>query len=398
MNFNSLRTKITLIFAVTLLFFGTTCFLYIQYDNEHVDAQISTNYEKIATYLMKNRSPLPEVITYIENLNFKLVENPDPILRDGKLFLIKKGIETLYYHDTYYFHFITPFSKALFQDLSHYERNYYGYVFFAFIFMAIIFLYLWLMKSLKPLHELKNNIAKLAKGDFTVECKSDKKDEIAEVANEFNNTAKKIKLLLDSRQLFLRTIMHELKTPIAKGRIVSELINDEKQKNRIVIIFEKLNRIIDDFAKTEQIISNNAKPTMYACRVSDIINRAIDILMLENKECIVLEDISSKKLHVDLELISFALKNLLDNALKYSSDSNVTIKEEPTQLLVISRGAALEKPLEEYYKPFHNDTKEKNHGMGLGLYIVHSIFQMHGMKLEYQHSKNTNIFKLVYPH
>ena len=57
-------------------------------------------------------------------------------------------------------------------------------------------------------------------------------DEIANVAIEFNNAVCKIRELIRSRQLFLRTIMHELKTPIGKGRIISEMVQDEMQKSR----------------------------------------------------------------------------------------------------------------------------------------------------------------------
>jgi len=204
---------------------------------------------------------------------------------------------------------------------------------------------------------------------LNINTKSDKKDEIAELGNEFDNAVKKISLLINSRQLFLRTIMHELKTPIAKGRIVSELIDDEKQKNRIITIFEKLNHLIDDFAKVERIVSNNYTPHIYGCSVNVIIDKSIGMLKPDNKENINIQNSLDKTINADMELISLAVKNLIDNALKYSADSKLSI---------VSHGKQLQKPLKEYFKPFHNDTKNKNHGMGLGLYIVHSFHLRRG--------------------
>ena len=58
-------------------------------------------------------------------------------------------------------------------------------------------------------------------------------------------------------------------------------------------------------------------------------------------------------------------------------------------------GEELKKPLPEYFKPFHNDTKLKNHGMGLGLHIVNAILQMHNMSLEYEYLHKRNIFKII---
>lgn len=226
-----------------------------------------------------------------------------------------------------------------------------------------------------------------------MECKSDKKDEIADVANEFDSAAKKISLLLESRLLFLRTVMHEPKTPIAKGKIVSALIEDEVQQDRISTIFDKLNFLIDDFAKTEQVLSKNYNVHMSPFSIGSILNRAVDMMMLDHAEDkIIVEKLSQKKLHVDMELFSLAIKNLLDNGIKYSTDGKVHVREDENMLVIESTGNKLSKPLVEYFKPFHDDTKLKNHGMGLGLYIVNSIIEIHGMTLDYQYTNKINSF------
>ena len=190
--------------------------------------------------------------------------------------------------------------------------------------------------------------------------------------------------------------MHELKTPIAKGRIVSELIDNEKQKGRIITIFEKLNSLIDDFAKVEQVVSENYEPIMHHYSMNKIISNATEMLLSDTIDNIILQDISDKKVYVDFDLFSLAIKNLIDNGLKYSKDKKVILKQESNQLLVISNGKKLEKPLSEYYKPFHTDIKNKNHGMGLGLYIVHSIVQMQNMHLKYIYKENQNYFKIIF--
>ena len=122
-------------------------------------------------------------------------------------------------------------------------------------------------------------------------------------------------------------------------------------------------------------------------------------MMLEDAEAkIKVENISDKKLHVDLELFALAIKNLLDNGIKYSINKKVHVREEEGYLIISNLGEELKKPLVEYFKPFHNDTKDKNHGMGLGLYIVYSIAKIHGMSLEYEYQKEEgiNIFKIRY--
>jgi len=190
--------------------------------------------------------------------------------------------------------------------------------------------------------------------------------------------------------------MHELKTPIAKGRIVSELIDDEKQKNRMITIFKRLDFLINDFAKIEQVTSKNCNIKKQNYPIDAIIRNSIDMIMIDNdKDKIILKNISDNKIKIDLDTFSMAIKNLIDNGLKYSNDNKITIEYEDNSLLFISKGDKLPKKLQEYFQPFHNDTTSKNHGMGLGLYLVNEVMKLHGFKFTYERKDGLNIFKIL---
>ncbi|MGB5792711.1 ArsS family sensor histidine kinase [Poseidonibacter sp.] len=396
MNLNSLITKITLIFLFTISLFIAVFIFYIKYEKESYFLQVSNYHEKISNYIHQNRLPPSSLTAYVQELNFEQEFDVRNILDNGNVVFSKRGFETIEFENSFYLHILTPRFRILFKDLGIYETNNYDYVFFSLVLILLFIIYFWLIKSIKPLVTLKEEINKFSNGNMNIDCKSDKKDEIAEVANEFDNAVKQISLLLNSRQLFLRTIMHELKTPIAKGRIVSELIDDDKQKNRMITIFERLEFQINDFSRIEQVVSKNYNIVKYPCKINTLINNSINMLMIEKSdEKIFIENISTKNINVDKDLFSMAVKNLIDNALKYSYNNKVQIKEENGKLLFISKGKALEKSIEEYFKPFHNDTKSKNHGMGLGLYIVFEILKIHDMYLEYEYNGNENIFKIV---
>lgn len=396
MNLNSIITRITFIFIFAIVLLTAVFFFYVKYEKEQKNTQISSYHENLSNYLMNNKMPRFKVIEYFETLNFSKEENPFIVIDEGLILTAKRGFETIEYKKEYFFHIVTPRFRLLFKDLTKYEDSFTSYIFFAIFLLLLISIYIWLFKSLYPLNELKNNIVKFSQGDLTIDCKSNKKDEIAEVSNEFNNAVKKIKLLLDSRQLFLRTVMHELKTPIAKGRIVSELVEDEKQKNRMVTIFEKLDFLINDFAKIEEVISKNYEIKKHDYFIDEIIKNSTSMLILDNqKEKIKLDISQNDKIKVDFELMSMVFKNLIDNALRYSSDNKVLVKQNGASIEFISKGEKLKKPFEDYFTPFHNDTNSNNHGMGLGLYIVKSILDMHKMKFEYEYYEETNIFKII---
>ncbi len=102
-----------------------------------------------------------------------------------------------------------PFEKELFPQI----------LFPLLTFAFVIVLYIGIIRSILPLKTLREKIKHFANGDYDITCKSSKKDEIAALANEFDSAVIKIKSLRDSRQLFLRNIMHELKTPLPRANL-----------------------------------------------------------------------------------------------------------------------------------------------------------------------------------
>jgi len=253
------------------------------------------------------------------------------------------------------------------------------------------FFYWWVIRSIRPLVELRRTIEKFSGGDLDIECHSNRGDEIADVANAFDTAVKKIRELLHARQLLLRAIMHELKTPIAKGRLLSEMVRDEKQKNRFHAIFERLNLLINEFAKVEQIASKNFNAVFKPYKISDIVEASIDMLMLDDSSRYVEWHIDHDvTVEADFELLTLAIKNLLDNGIKYSQTKKVRISLAHNKLIIVNYGTGLSEPIEHYFEPFHTS----RHGLGLGLYIVKSILDIHKLGSSYSYNNGENRFEI----
>ncbi len=332
---------------------------------------------------------------YLDSQNFSLITDKAKIVQIEHYFKEKEKYKK-YAVDTYKLQRIILINndrfKLFLKNKNKLKFPLKRIIVFSIVFLLILMLYFWVMRSLKPLSTLKNQIKTFSEGNLDIHCASDKKDEIAEVANEFDHAVTMIRELLQSRQLFLRAIMHELKTPIGKGRLVAEMLPDEKNKARMHSIFERLNLLIDEFAKIEKITSKNFELTIKPYKMSDLVEASIDLLMLENaKEHIELQVIHDYQSEVDFELFTLVLKNLLDNALKYAEDRKVLVQINHQKLAIVNKGEALKEPLENYFKPFHTSKK----GLGLGLYIVKSILDIHQKELEYTHEDGKNIFMIV---
>lgn len=261
------------------------------------------------------------------------------------------------------------------------------------LMMILMGSFILIIYRLHPLRRLRKQIARFGEGDMGVRFRIDGSDEIALIANELDTTQKKIRSLIESRTLFLRNIMHELKTPIAKGRIVTTMLSDEKQRGRFEGIFERLESLIGEFALLEEITSGNQYHEKKEYRLVDIIDGAIDMAMVEYEAVDRVID-ASIKVEVDYRLFVTAIKNLIDNAIKYSVEKKMKIWEEEGEIVFANIGEPLKNSLSYYIEPFTKDHPTKD-SFGLGLYIVDAILKEHDYVLAYERRDNINCFICV---
>ena len=305
--------------------------------------------------------------------------------------LQESSVEMIVYKDKVYFFLNTLQSSLMLeaQDLKPYSMGNLLYAYLTIIWI-ILFSFSYVLRSFYPLRKLRDNIKKFADGDLNVSFKVKGKDEISEVANEFDNAARKINSLIESRNLFLRNIMHELKTPITKGRFSVEMLEDTKYKQRLLNVFIRMEGLINEMALIEQISSGFEQTRVEDYRAVDVISEAIDLGFFESENYTL--DISEElMLHVDYKLFATAIKNMIDNAIKYSDDKKVIITAREGKILFENYGKGLDEPLSYYIEPFTKSHKAVQ-SFGLGLYIVNAILDAHGYKLMYEHLNGWNRF------
>ena len=397
MIITSLRSKIRLVFFVTLILLAALFVFSVKSDHAKTEERNIAQEQAISHYLYTYYLKYGKIDeAYLEAQNVSLITDKGRVVQIERFFK-EKGKDKFkrYAVDIVHLKRIIIINndrfKLILENKNKAKFPLKRALIFSTVFLLIVLLYLWIMKSFKPLTKLKSQIQTFSQGNLNIDCKSDKQDEIAEVANEFDHAVTMIRGLIQSRQLFLRAIMHELKTPIGKGRLVAEMINDEKNKTRMHSIFERLNLLIDEFAKIEKITSKNFDLLLKPYKMSDIVEASIDMLMIENpKRLIEIELEVDYLVQVDFELFTLVVKNLLDNAIKYSTNKHVTVIISPQGLEVMNLGEKLTEPLENYFEPFHTSKK----GLGLGLYIVKSILDIHTMKLDYLYTNGANWFRI----
>lgn len=275
-----------------------------------------------------------------------------------------------------------PFEILLIDELNEKDFKYFWLVVLFSIDVLLLWFFMFIEKKLKPLISLKKDMKNLSNGNLQISTKTDGKDEISQVAKEFDIALKQLKELRDSRNLFLRNIMHEFKTPITKGRLITDIYEDSERKFILIRVFQRLEYLLSEFAKIEELTSGKITLDKRKYYVVDLIEQAFDILLLE-EDVIEVEYSHELKIEVDFELFSIALKNLIDNAIKYKTEQKPKIIINENSIQIINKGKELSKDIKEYFKPFNHDYETATSGLGLGLYISNNIIKIHKFELNY---------------
>lgn len=402
MKRSSVFYTITFIFALALTSIFLAFLWLMDYDKQNYARELNAKYSTIARNQLFLMSGIINEKEYERQTgDFKMPEitnerQKEEILANATVLeeiSADIGSSAIMIYQNHHYLKVQHVDKVLLLKDNDYQPYRYDIIKIIFSLVAIILLaaYVFVIRKLKPLRKLKRQIAKFAAGEIDeVQNVSSGNDEISEVAEAFYDAVSQIKNLNASRKLFLRNIMHELKTPITKGRLAAEMIEKSKNQERLVSVFIKLENLINEFAAVEQVTSSIALNNTKICRIDDVIDEALDIAMVDPGQVTInkLEDVS---LNADFKLLAIAAKNMIDNALKYSPNKHVNITITRESIKFINEGERLSKELRHYVEPFtKGESAQKS--FGLGLYIVENIIKAHKLTLSYEYKNGLNVF------
>jgi len=402
MKRSSVFYTITFIFALALTSIFLAFLWLMDYDKQNYARELNAKYSTIARNQLFLMSGIINEKEYERQTgDFKMPEitnerQKEEILANATVLeeiSADIGSSAIMIYQNHHYLKVQHVDKILLLKDNDYQPYRYDIIKIIFSLVAIILLaaYVFVIRKLKPLRKLKRQIAKFAAGEIDeVQNVSSGNDEISEVAEAFYDAVCQIKNLNASRKLFLRNIMHELKTPITKGRLAAEMIEKSKNQERLVSVFIKLENLINEFAAVEQVTSSIALNNTKICRIDDVIDEALDIAMVDPGQVTIskLEDVS---LNADFKLLAIAAKNMIDNALKYSPNKHVNITITRESIKFINEGERLSKELRHYVEPFtKGESAQKS--FGLGLYIVENIIKAHKLTLGYEYKNGLNVF------
>ena len=269
------------------------------------------------------------------------------------------------------------------------------YVIFADIFVLIV-IFLLIFKLLFPLKQIVSTLQAFGEGSLHVRMKGFGSKELNKLSDTFNAMASNIEALILSRERLLRDIGHELRTPLAKSKLALEMLGESKYQQSLKKAISQIDELTKELLDIERLNANMEQLRLSHFSAETLIFESLSRAFVEDETLVELHINDSFEIEGDLNYLSIALKNLIDNALKYTTQKPIHIDVQEHTISVKSKGKALEHSLEYYCEPFaQGDVARGVEGFGLGLSIVKKIIQKHGFSLSLTCKEGWNSFTIV---
>ncbi len=403
----SITTFINLLFVFSFISTIIAFIFFLEWDKNRFSIFLQQRYAVISNTILTELQFLPNnqrLEELYKHFSLKSVNSSSrvlDILKRGKVLYIQETrlgrVRIIKYKHKNYMFIQNIGYNLMLEDLMANKRSKIALFLFALMTGIMFFLYIVFIKKLIPLSRLNAQIEEFANGNLQIKIDDYGKDEIGQIANSFKKAIEYINELIESKNLFMRNMLHELKTPITKGRIIAESIEDVEDKEILIRAFERMNEIISNLAQIEKLTLKTQKLEPKEVKLSTLVSETKKLLLVDEDSEHIKEEYKDITLFVDPNLFSIVLKNLIDNGKKFSPDKTVTIKADDTKIEIISKGEKLKEPLNSYIEPFSQGEKRQS-GFGLGLYIVKKIIDLHHFDFSYYYKDGENHFVINFSH
>jgi two-component system, OmpR family, osmolarity sensor histidine kinase EnvZ len=239
----------------------------------------------------------------------------------------------------------------------------------------------------RPLKALQEAALLVGKGRVPEPLEQEGSTELMAVTQAFNQMAKGIKQLEDDRALLTAGISHDLRTPLTRIRLATEMLPDTQDwiKEGIVHDIEDMNEIIDQFI---DYVRQDQQEKLQEGDINGLINEAVQARNIEEDHNIKLNLAPLPWCMIRRVALKRVLDNLIENAFRYgSNDIEITSyynkKEQLLCFAIRDFGPGIpEHQMERLFAPFaQGDVARGSLGSGLGLAIIKRIVEMHSGKV-----------------
>lgn len=209
--------------------------------------------------------------------------------------------------------------------------------------------------------------------------------EVRRAARAFNTMRERIRRLVSERMQALAAVSHDLRTPITRLRLRSELLDDEVARELMDSDLREMEEMID--STLEYLRGGTSTETVRPIDIVSVVETIVDE-HIDLGNSVSLSGLSHGPVMGRVLSLKRAFSNIIGNAVKYGDSASVEISEADGNLLITVEddgpGIAA-RDMERVFQPFvrlEESRGRQTGGSGLGLTIALAIIRSHGGRIE----------------
>ena len=249
----------------------------------------------------------------------------------------------------------------------------------------IISLNFFIRRYLHPVQLVKDRLLRLEEGDLESTIPILGEDELARLSIGINKIIYEINNLIDEKQALLLDVSHELRSPLARMQLLLEMIPEHTNKKKLINEVLLLEGMISNLLLSDKLSIPYKNLNLSNINIHKLVDNILDMFPSEKNKIKVNNHISEIIIIADELKLQLAIRNLIDNALKYNdSDKNIIFdinkKNNFIYFIVTDFGVGInQKDIKSITEPFVrlDSIENKINGFGIGLTITKKVIEAH---------------------
>ena len=256
--------------------------------------------------------------------------------------------------------------------------------------------YLILRRMLKPVTDISQGVKRMGGGELSYRIPVRANNDLGSLVRSINTMASDIEKMLDAKRQLLLGASHELRSPLTRARIATEMLPESGNRQRLTEDLQEMEKLIADLLESERMNQGHSVLSKTPTNLKDLVDEVCDDLGATNaiNAVTVLPNVA-----IDRTRIRLLLRNLIGNSLTHGGPSPPTIAATLGSTASPASGATMDMlkisvadsgpgvdptHIDQLTEPFYRTDESRTRstgGFGLGLYLCKLIAEAHGGKI-----------------
>jgi len=257
--------------------------------------------------------------------------------------------------------------------------------------LGVLCLWFWLTsRMLRPIGDIKKGVQLMGQGQLDHRVPVKHNNDLGELSNSINNMAVDIQQMLDAKRQLLLGASHELRSPITRAKIATELLDDSREKKLIAEDLVEMEELITDILESERMKSGHTALDLQSIDIEALIKSVVSELHAD--QVVVHSASNIPAMQLDETRMKLLFRNLISNAIVHSDNTpdtsqspieiSIDAMQHDVKVSIADNGPGipqdhLDKVTEPFYRADASRTRNTG-GFGLGLHLAKLIAEAHG--------------------